>query len=52
MTARRLAISRGLEASVDPQRLHSGADISDMRDRVEAVGGELDATYRARGKAP
>lgn len=28
---------------VDPQRLRSGADIGDMRDRVEAIGGELDA---------
>jgi signal transduction histidine kinase len=29
---------------VDPQRLRSGADIGDMRDRVEAVGGEFNAT--------
>ena len=29
---------------VDPQRLRSGADIGDMRDRVEAVGGELETT--------
>jgi signal transduction histidine kinase len=29
---------------VDPQRLRSGADIGDMRDRVEAIGGELEAT--------
>ena len=29
---------------VDPRRLRSGADISDMRDRVEAIGGEFDAS--------
>jgi signal transduction histidine kinase len=29
---------------VDPQRLHAGADIHEMRDRVEAFGGRLDAT--------
>ena len=29
---------------VDGRRLRSGADIGDMRDRVEAIGGELDAT--------
>jgi len=29
---------------VDPQRLRSGADIGNMRDRVEAVGGEFNAT--------
>ena len=28
----------------DPQRLLAGGDVRDMRDRVEAVGGELDAT--------
>ncbi|MBA2439803.1 MAG: hypothetical protein H0V50_03915 [Thermoleophilaceae bacterium] len=28
---------------VDPARLTQGADIQDMRDRVEAVGGEFDA---------
>ncbi len=28
----------------DPRRLHAGGDVRDMRDRVEAVGGELDAT--------
>ena len=28
----------------DPQRLQAGGDVRDMRDRVEAVGGELDAT--------
>ncbi len=27
----------------DPQRLQAGGDVRDMRDRVEAVGGELDA---------
>ena len=28
----------------DPQRLQAGGDVRDMRDRVEALGGELDAT--------
>ncbi len=28
----------------DPQQLQAGGDVRDMRDRVEAVGGELDAT--------
>jgi signal transduction histidine kinase len=28
----------------DAQRLHAGADIGDMRDRVEAIGGEFTAT--------
>jgi signal transduction histidine kinase len=28
----------------DPRRLQAGSDVRDMRDRVEAVGGELDAT--------
>jgi signal transduction histidine kinase len=32
----------------DPQRLQSGADVRDMRDRVEAVGGEFDATTAPR----
>ena len=29
---------------VDPARLQAGADIHDMRDRVEAIGGEFNAT--------
>jgi signal transduction histidine kinase len=29
---------------VDNRRLHQGADINDMRDRVEAIGGEFEAT--------
>ncbi len=28
----------------EPERLRAGADIQDMRDRVEAVGGEFEAT--------
>jgi signal transduction histidine kinase len=32
----------------DLQRLHAGADVSDMRDRVEAIGGRFAATS-ARG---
>ncbi len=28
----------------EPERLHAGGDVRDMRDRVEAVGGELHAT--------
>ncbi len=32
----------------DRQRLQAGADVRDMRDRVEAVGGEFDATTAPR----
>ena len=30
----------------EPERLQAGGDVRDMRDRVEAVGGELDATTK------
>jgi hypothetical protein len=38
------ATRRRATRGVDPQRLRGGADIGDMRDRVEAIGGEFDAT--------